>query len=289
MYPFNSLLLVLYLMHYTKKQLQTLLDEQYNIKDKYSQINEESLDPLIVAREYKDEFVALVCALFAYGNVRAIVKFLNSIDFGLLDGGSDDDIKQTFSKSCYRFQNSSDISAFLIALKNIKNTYRHLGSNRALRHIFYEGYKTNNNVLCGIDAIISKIKQAYKYDSNGYKFLIGKNLKYTKDKNTNKIIKTKAVGAYKRWNLFLRWMVREDNIDMGLWVDDKKPIYTKDLLIPLDTHLFSVSKQLGLIKRNTADLECAIELSRVLGEFDSTDPIKYDFAIYRLGQESKNI
>ncbi len=289
MYPFYSLFLLLYLMHYTKKQLHTLLDEQYSIKDKYNQINEQSLDPLIVAREYKDEFVALVCALFAYGNVRAIVKFLSSIDFGLLDGGSDDDIKQAFGNSCYRFQNSSDISSFFVALKNIKNEHKTMGSNKVLRHIFYEAYKTNNNVLCGIDAIINKIKQAYKYDSKGYKFLIGQNLKYTKDKNGNKIIKTKAVGAYKRWNLFLRWMVREDNIDMGLWVDDKEPIHTKDLLIPLDIHLFSVSKELGLIKRNMPDLECAIRLSEALRGFDSNDPIKYDFAIYRLGQERKNI
>ncbi|RLD41699.1 MAG: TIGR02757 family protein, partial [Bacteroidetes bacterium] len=88
-------------------------------------------------------------------------------------------------------------------------------------------------------------------------------------------------GALKRWMMFLRWMVREDNIDMGLW----SRVDRKDLIMPLDTHTFNVGLRLGLLKRKTYDLQAAIELTDTLKGFDENDPLKYDFAIYRLGQE----
>ncbi|MCW8821148.1 MAG: DUF2400 domain-containing protein, partial [Sulfurovum sp.] len=59
----------------------------------------------------------------------------------------------------------------------------------------------------------------------------------------------------------------------------------KDLLMPLDTHTFHVSRRLGLLKRKTYDMKASIELTDTLRTFDETDPIKYDFALYRLGQE----
>ena len=81
--------------------------------------------------------------------------------------------------------------------------------------------------------------------------------------------------------MFLRWMVRKDNIDMGLW----KQVNQADLIMPLDTHTFNVGHRLGLLSRKSCDLEAAIELTGKLREFDKEDPLKYDFALYRLGQE----
>ena len=85
--------------------------------------------------------------------------------------------------------------------------------------------------------------------------------------------------------MFLRWMVRDDNIDMGLWSE----IDRADLIIPLDTHTFNVSKKLGLLERKTYDLQAAIELTKTLKTFDKNDPLKYDFALYRIGQEKIDI
>jgi uncharacterized protein (TIGR02757 family) len=76
-------------------------------------------------------------------------------------------------------------------------------------------------------------------------------------------------------------MVREDSIDLGLWKGVKK----SDLLMPLDTHTFAVSRNLGLLNRKTYDLKAVLELTEKLKTFDKDDPIKYDFALYRLGQE----
>ena len=96
-----------------------------------------------------------------------------------------------------------------------------------------------------------------------------------------KIPKAKPLSPYKRWNMYIRWMVRCDNIDFGLW----KRVSKSDLIIPLDTHTFKVSKKLGLINRKTYDYKAAVLLTQKLKEFDKNDPVKYDFALYRLGQE----
>jgi uncharacterized protein (TIGR02757 family) len=93
--------------------------------------------------------------------------------------------------------------------------------------------------------------------------------------------KVTSAGTYKRYMMYLRWMVRKDALDMGLW----SKIDKKDLLMPLDTHTFQVSRRLGLLNRKTYDMKASIELTDTLRTFDVTDPIKYDFALYRLGQE----
>ena len=81
--------------------------------------------------------------------------------------------------------------------------------------------------------------------------------------------------------MYFRWMVRANALDMGLW----SKIDKKDLIMPLDTHVFNVSRRLGLLERKSCDLQAALELTDTLKKFDSQDPLKYDFAIYRLGQE----
>jgi uncharacterized protein (TIGR02757 family) len=81
--------------------------------------------------------------------------------------------------------------------------------------------------------------------------------------------------------MYLRWMVRSDDLDMGLWSKIEK----KDLLMPLDTHTFKISRKLGLLKRKSYDMKAVLELTERFRRWDSEDPVKYDFALYRLGQE----
>ena len=244
------------------RDIKELLECEAAKRNRYDEVNEKRLDPVIVAREYEDEFVALVCALFAYGNVASIVKFLRSLDFSLLDA-SKADIKEALSNHYYRFQNSEDIIALFIALARIKKA-------DSLNDIFLQGYK-NGDVIEGVNMLIDTLNKAYTRDSRGYTFLISK-----------RVTKPKGTGALKRWMMYLRWMVRSDAIDMGLWHGVSK----RDLIIPLDTHTFHVSRKLQLLKRKTYDLQAAIELTEKLRTFDPDDPLKYDFALYRLGQEN---
>ncbi len=242
--------------------IKRLLDLEVAKRNCDGELCEERLDPIMIARRYKDPTISLICALFAYGNVKQIIKFLNSLDFSLLQK-SDDEIRDALKNHYYRFQKSEDITALFIALKrlNKKNT---------LEEIFKIGYKKNKSAVEGVNELIKTLQNVYPYNSQGYNFLI-----------SNITTKTKGAGALKRWMMYLRWMVRDDAIDMGLW----RGVDKSDLIMPLDTHTFTISKKLGLLKRKSYDLQAAIELTLKLKTFDNSDPLKYDFALYRIGQE----
>jgi uncharacterized protein (TIGR02757 family) len=95
-------------------------------------------------------------------------------------------------------------------------------------------------------------------------------------------------SSCKRLNMYLRWMVRQDEkgVDFGLW----KKISPAQLVIPLDLHVGRVARQLKLLKREQNDWQAAKELTDRLKEFDSKDPVKYDFALFGegvLGEDSR--
>lgn len=251
------------------KEIKELLDIEVESRNSADELSYDKPDPLLVAKRYDDEFIILLCALFAYGNAKQIVKLLDSFDFSLLNE-SEEKIEKELENYYYRFQNQEDV-------KMVFKTFRRLKQENSLQDIFYETYKKENNVLEGIDSVINKIHSLSSYSSQGFKFLISSPFK--RDKQG--CIKEVGNAPYKRWNMYLRWMVRQDNLDLGLW----EKIDKKDLILPLDTHTFKVSQKLGLLNRTTYDLKSALEITNKLKQFEPNDPIKYDFAIYRLGQE----
>jgi len=245
------------------QNIKNLLDQEVEARNTHLELSDDKPDPLLVASAYKDESIALICALFAYGNAGLIVKFLNSLDYSLLDA-SDEKIKKEFSSYYYRFQNSEDVAALFIALKRLR-------SQESIENIFYSGYKKEENILDGLWGFIEALHAVYPRETRGYSFLTGT------------IPKNPAIsGTYKRYMMYLRWMVRKDALDLGLW----SKIDKKDLLMPLDTHTFQVSRRLGLLNRKSYDMKASIELTETLRTFDAADPVKYDFALYRLGQEN---
>ena len=92
-------------------------------------------------------------------------------------------------------------------------------------------------------------------------------------------------SSCKRLNMFLRWMVRNDNkgVDFGIW----KNISPSQLICPIDLHVSRVAKRLGILKRKQTDWQAAIELTDYLRTLDSNDPVKYDFALFGLGVMEK--
>ncbi len=251
------------------QNIKKLLDKEMTFRNSNTELSYDKPDPLLVASRYEDEYIILLCALFAYGNASLIVKFLDSLDFSLFKK-DEKTIDKALEGFYYRFQNSDDIKMIFKVFSQMKKEY-------SLEDLFYLGYKKEENVLEGLDEVINKIHKIASYHSHGFNFLVSSPLK--RDKQG----KIKEIGnaPYKRWNMFLRWMVREDNLDLGLW----KKIDKKDLILPLDTHTFKVSQNLGLLDRKTYDLKSAILITQKLKEFDENDPIKYDFALYRIGQE----
>lgn len=96
----------------------------------------------------------------------------------------------------------------------------------------------------------------------------------------------KGGSACKRLNLMLRWLCRQDGIvDIGIW-HDLKP---SQLMIPLDTHVARVGREMGLIDRNSNDRVAVEELTDKLRDFDIDDPCKYDFALFGLGESQKHV
>jgi uncharacterized protein (TIGR02757 family) len=88
-----------------------------------------------------------------------------------------------------------------------------------------------------------------------------------------------------RLNMFLRWMVRNDNrgVDFGIW----NRISPSSLCIPLDLHTGNTARKLGLLTRKQNDWKAVEELTSILREFDPSDPVKYDFALFGIGVNEK--
>ena len=258
---------------FSNHKLREFLDSQYTLFNTQDALNPDKPDPLLIVHRFKNHEclaeIALFCALLSYGNAKQIVKFLSKFDFKSLQRNQPISLD---TRLFYRFQSAQDI-AYLLEILRI---CAHKGG---VKKVFVHGYSNINftpfRILNGIYHSMYYLWQiAHKigvHKSTGLKFALGE---------IPSRFKPKGQSALKRWNLFARWLVRKDNIDLGLWSE----IDSSDLLIPLDTHSFQISKALGLLERNIADLQSVLELSENLKVFDSQDPIKYDFALYRIGQ-----
>ncbi|MBU1641932.1 TIGR02757 family protein, partial [bacterium] len=213
------------------KHLQTVkarLDIEVAKRNSLDELHLSRPDPVMPAREHNEEYSALVCALFGYGRAENIIKFLYSLDVSLLDS-SENEIEKALFKYYYRFQNGRDVIEIFRTLHRLKQV-------DSLEALFDEGYRQEHNVVMGLNTLIGALLKSNAYESRGYNFLVGRPVE-----------KSRGNGAMKRWMMFLRWMVRKDNIDMGLWTKVDK----KDLIMPLDTHTFKVSHRLSLLKRKT--------------------------------------
>jgi uncharacterized protein (TIGR02757 family) len=241
-----------------KRYLDSLLAE--------CKLDENNLDPLLIARDLPDD-AALICALFAYGNVKAMIKFLRSLDFSLLDC-DENAIKEKLTDRYYRFQSVEDTQNIFIAFAKMRK------EKIILEERFCEAYN-KNGFLFALSNMIALLQSYITSQTHGIDFLLSKPFDYQNPK---------GVSALKRYLMFLRWVVRKEFPDLGRW----RGVKTGDLLIPLDTHSFAQASKLGLLKRKSADLLASIELTQKLKEFDQSDPVKYDFALYRLGQNARS-
>lgn len=257
------------------ENLKAILDEQYMARNTEFELTIKKPDPLFALKKaineklaFIDE-IAVICALLAYGNAGQILKTLLKLDFSIL---GDREAIAAFDFPLYRFQKSEDIKMLFLAMNGIIES-------GGIKRIFVESYRANQSakspIICGINAMIEElethIRQIEQGEiSNGVRFLIG-----------SKAIK-RTSSPLKRWNLLLRWLVRKDNIDLGLWEDS---VSKADLILPLDVHTFRLSKKLGILQRKSYDLHSAMEITTNLKRICPDDPVKYDFALYRLGQE----
>ena len=160
-------------------------------------------------------------------------------------------------ESIHRTFNSTDLNYFIVSLKRIYKDYNGL-----------EDVLSNNSNGNDLQKRISTFKEIF--------FSIDHPIR------TRKHLPSPIDGSSaKRFNMFLRWMVRsnEKGVDFGLW----NKIDKSELSLPLDVHTGRIARLLGLLKRNTNDSKAVEEINLILREMDPKDPVKYDFALFGLG------
>jgi uncharacterized protein (TIGR02757 family) len=113
---------------------------------------------------------------------------------------------------------------------------------------------------------------------------VTRDMRESADDDPGHLLPDPAAGsACKRLAMWLRWMVRKDEIDPGLWADHLNP---SGLWVPLDTHMFRIAKQLRLTRRRAPDAEAARRITAAFARMRPDDPVRYDFAITRLGMNT---
>ena len=238
-------------------------------------------DPLSFVHRYSEasdqEIAAVFAAQLAYGRVSMFFPVIEQIlDEADRFGGPRSWIEQfsvIHSKRIehlyYRLNKSPDFSLLALALKGVIHTYGSLSS------CFQESYEHHHtNINPALDFFVSKLSH--------YAHQAAPSIGYTKEKLPRSFLhmlsRPSAGSACKRWNLFLRWMVRNEFPDLGLW-----DIPAHKLIIPLDTHVHQISRMLGLCTQKSANNKTAQKITESLRLLDEKDPIRYDFAIAHLG------
>lgn len=244
--------------------LRSFLDEKVDL---YNRPDFITSDPIQIPHQFTNkediEISGFLAATIAWGNRKMIIK--NAQKMMELMGNAPYDFVMTHKKHhlenienfVHRTFNGQDFIGFIIGL----------------RHIY-----TNHN---GLEAVFTKHSTPSSTQSAIATF---KSLFFeaTHLQRTEKHLPNPNIGsAAKRINMYLRWMVRNDNrnVDFGLW----KNIPTTALSCPLDVHSGNVARKLGLLTRKQNDAKALNELDTNLRLLDPYDPVKYDFALFGLG------
>ena len=231
-------------------------------------------DPLQFLYRYSDpadvEIVGLLASALAYGRVQQIEKSLSRL-FELM-GDSPCTFVREFDLSKrlqltdfkHRFTSGDDISDLLELLRYV---YARFGS---IEQFFLQGLDAEDaNIVPALTKFCDSLCAMHSQRHNGAQ---SSGLKY--------LLASPARGsACKRLNLFLRWMVRDDGVDLGLW----KSVETAKLIVPVDVHMGRLCKILGLYDRKTVNLSAAVEITESFVRIEPADPVKYDFALSRIG------
>ncbi len=252
-----------------KTALKKKLDYHYKYFD-YSRI---SPDPLEFPHRYKNfydiEISAFISSVFAFGNVKQINNSLEKIH-SVMNNRPHEFVKKytlkaglkKFENTKHRFYTTEDIANFFSALNKIYSIY---GSLKYLFLLYYFDKEINlKNAISSFSQHFLNIISGKNKPTNGTRFMVPDPIKGS---------------ACKRMNLFLRWMVRKDELDFGLWNE----ISPSQLVIPVDTHIAKICKQLKLTKEKAVSWKMAEEITEQLKKFDPDDPVKYDFAICHIG------
>lgn len=247
--------------------LKTLLDEAY---DRFARPRFIQDDPIQVPRAFSRredaEVIGFLTATIAWGQRKTIIanawklaRLMEERPFDFVMNADAADLKHV-SGFVHRTFNGEDLRHFVRGL-------RHVYAN----HGGIEQAFLDHDAIGDMGLAIARFKQ--RFFEPGHQ------------QRTRKHVADPSKGSNaKRINMYLRWMVRPSDrgVDLGLW----KRMKPSDLMVPLDVHTGRVARELGLLTRGQDDWKAVEELTAALREFDRSDPVKYDIALFGLGIES---
>lgn len=224
-------------------------------------------DPIQIPHRYQTkediEIAGFLTATISWGNRKMIIKNASQLMDGMGNSPFDfvlnhsDKELNTLAHFVHRTFNGIDCMTFIKSLKNI--------------YLQHEGLETlfkKHEEPASLQTSISEFKKVFFEIDHA-----ARTQKHISEPLNN--------SAAKRLNMFLRWMVRNDQkgVDFGIW----KSLSTAQLSCPLDVHSGNVARKLGLLTRKQNDGKALSELDSKLRVLDSQDPVKYDFALFGLG------
>jgi uncharacterized protein (TIGR02757 family) len=245
-------------------ELKEFLDEKVELYNNPNFIESDPVQiPHLFSRKEDIEIAGFLSATIAWGNRKMIIK--NAHKMMDLMGNSPYDFVMNYNENnleklenfVHRTFNSLDFVTFI---KGLQNIYK---NHDGLESVFTKNQEINN-----LQKSISDFKKIFFEIEHQ-----NRTQKHISDPINN--------SAAKRINMFLRWMIRQDNkgVDLGIW----KNISPSKLSCPLDVHSGNVARKLELLTRKQNDGKALAELDFRLRELDANDPVKYDFALFGLG------
>jgi len=247
-----------------KTELKEFLDEKVI---QYNNPRFIESDPIQIPHQFSIkediEIAGFLTSTIAWGNRKIIIRNANLM-MELMGNSPYDFVMNhkenhlnNFDDFVHRTFNSTDFKFFI---KSLQNIYKNKGG---LEEIF--------NIYAAKDSLQPAIHEFKKV------FFEIPHLQRT-EKHISDPLKG---SSSKRINMFLRWMIRNDNtgVDFGIW----NSLTPAQLSCPLDVHSGNVARKLGLLTRKQNDAKALDELDKNLRKFDKNDPVKYDFALFGLG------
>jgi uncharacterized protein (TIGR02757 family) len=268
-------------------------------------------DPLQLVHRFSDprdqEVAALIAAAFAYGRASIVVANAGTVlarmkpaPYEYLVNFDRAEAANRFAGFAHRFQKTRELVELLERMAAVIREYGTLGE------AFRAGYdESDSDIGPSLTRFVNTLTNEARPSPGASRppFPVGEGAGVTRhpqssilnpqsgiapgraaaqsaSKSLDYLLSSPANGsACKRMNLFLRWMVRRTSPDLGLWtfVDPAK------LLMPVDTHIHRIATFLGLNTRKSADWKAARQITDALARFDASDPVRYDFALCRLG------
>lgn len=245
-------------------ELKSFLDEKTELYNNPNFIESDPIQiPHLFSQKEDIEIAGFLSATIAWGNRKMIIQnshkmmdLLGNAPYDFVMSHSDDDLER-LQNFVHRTFNGQDFTSFI---KGLRHIYVNHGG---LEQVFGKA-----NALGNLQQNISDFKKVFFEIDHQQR-----TQKHISDPLNN--------SAAKRINMFLRWMVRNDNkgVDFGIW----KNISPATLSCPLDVHSGNVARKLGLLDRKQNDGKALAMLDQKLRALDKNDPVKYDFALFGLG------